>query len=77
MTRVPRLLWHHFWNVDPAQLRVPTDEQFVSRGLLGNDPIAWAWAARNLSTDALTSARTARGIDAPTIALIDNLVASR
>lgn len=73
-TSVPQRLWHHFWNVEPSQLRLPADEQFVARRLLlSDDPVAWAWAARHVSAAAITSARNARGVDGPTGTMLDNL----
>ncbi len=76
-TAVPQRLWHHFWNVEPSQLRLPADEQFVARRLLlSEDPVAWAWAAQHLSAAAIAATRNSRGVDGPTGALIDNLVRS-
>lgn len=73
-TVVPQRLWHHFWNVEPSQLRLPADEQFVAqRLLLSDDPVAWAWAAQHMSPAAIASARYARGVDDSLGALLDNL----
>ncbi|HTN99580.1 MAG TPA: hypothetical protein VL068_02795 [Microthrixaceae bacterium] len=75
-SKVPPKLWHHFWNVEPSRLSLPDDEQFIARRLLlSQDPIAWAWAAQNLSPAAVSSTRYTRGIDGPTCAMIDNLLA--
>ncbi len=74
--RVPQRLWHHFWNVEPSRLRLPDDGEFIARRLLlSQDPIAWAWASRNLSAEAIASTRNVRGVDGATRAMIDNLLA--
>jgi len=74
-SKVPQRFWHHFWNVEPSRLRLPDDERFVARRLLlSQDPIAWAWVARNLSATAIGSTRHVRGVDGPTGAMIDNLL---
>lgn len=76
-TAVPQRLWHHFWNVEPSQLRLPADDRFVARRLLlSEDPVAWAWAAQHLSAAAIASTRNSRGVDGPTGAMLDNLVRS-
>lgn len=76
-SKVPARLWHHFWNVEPSRLRLPEDEQFVARRLLlSQDPIAWAWAAQNLSAAAIASTRHTRGVDGPTRAMIENLLST-
>lgn len=76
-TVVPQRLWHHFWNVEPSRLRLPSDDQFVARRLLlSDDPVAWAWAAQHLSAAAIASVRNSRGVDGPTGAMLDNLVGS-
>lgn len=75
-SKVPRYLWHHFWNVEPSRLRLPDDGEFIARRLLlSQDPIAWAWATRNLSAEAITSVRSVRGVDKRTRSMIDNLLA--
>ncbi|HPU39117.1 MAG TPA: MarR family transcriptional regulator [Microthrixaceae bacterium] len=74
-SRVPQRFWHHFWNVDPGQLRLPDDGDFVARRLLlSSDPTAWAWAAQHLAPRSIQAARHARGVDGPTGAMIDNLL---
>lgn len=76
-SRVPRHFWHLFWNVEPSRLRLPAQERFVAnRMLLSHDPTAWAWAAQNLSEPAIRSVRHSRGVDGPTGAMIDNILAS-
>jgi hypothetical protein len=73
--RLPRRLHHLFWN-DPAPERINLreDASMVAQRLLNsNDPQALAWAAGNLSTQALRRAGTFRNTPPEVAALGVNL----
>lgn len=72
--RVPSWLWHHFWNADPAALRLPLDEQYVATRLLrSGDPDAMAWAASHLSAESVRGASRVRGVGPQERAALESL----
>lgn len=76
-TGVPRRFWHLFWNVDPSQLTIQGNSEFIAaRMVLGGDPAARAWAFRTLPPRSLAGVARLRGADARTRALITNALAS-
>lgn len=73
--RVPRRLWHHFWNANPATIVLPSDENYVAARLLrADDPQALAWAAANLSVEAITHAAMLRGVTGRERSLMQHLI---
>lgn len=74
--RVPPRLAHLFWNTNPAQLEVAHGGPYIARRLLRTlDPAGLAWGAQNLRADDWLKASEARGLDAATKALANNLAA--
>jgi DNA-binding MarR family transcriptional regulator len=72
--RVPRELQHLFWNTSKKQMSVADDGGYIARRLLErNDYNALAWGARNLSRADWKHAARARGVDAATRAMAENL----
>jgi hypothetical protein len=62
--RVPQRLWHHFWNGNPQSIALPRDADYVATRLLrSGDPQAYAWAASNLPSSAMTATAAVRGVD--------------
>jgi len=72
--QVPLWLGHHFWNADPAALRLPLDEQYVATRLLRSGaPDAMAWAASHLSAESVRGASRARGVGPAERAALESL----
>jgi hypothetical protein len=62
-TTVPHRLWHHFWNGDPATIRLPRDSDYVAARLLrSDDPQAFAWTASHLDPASIRKAAGLRGL---------------
>jgi hypothetical protein len=75
--RLPRRFWHLFWNADPSTLDLASDADYIAtRMVLSDDVQALAWACAHLPADALRRAATNRAADAPTRALIANVLAA-
>ncbi|HET9075197.1 MAG TPA: MarR family transcriptional regulator [Solirubrobacteraceae bacterium] len=71
---VPSRLRHLFWNTAPEQLDVDRHGQYIARRLLRSlDPAGLAWGASNLRGADWLAAAQARGLDARTQALANNL----
>lgn len=76
-TRLPRRLWHLFWNADPADLDLQADADYIAtRLVLSDDLQGLAWACAHLPAAALRVAAANRGADARTRALVDNVLAA-
>lgn len=72
--KVPARLWHHFWNGNPARIRLPADADYVASRLLRvNDPQALAWAAAHLPATAINAVATLRGTTPAERTLLHNL----
>jgi hypothetical protein len=75
--RLPRRLWHLFWNADPATLDLQADADYIAtRLVLSDDLQGLAWACAHMPADALRAAARNRGADARTRALVDNVLAA-
>ena len=73
--RVPRRLWHHFWNGSPATVEFPRDENYVAARLLrSDDPQAVAWAATRMSAAAIAHVSRLRGVSNAERTFLRNLV---
>jgi len=76
-TRVPKRLWHLFWNGEPARIRLPADEDYVaSRLLLSDDPQAIAWGATRLRPRAISQAAGLRGLSSRERSTLQHLAAA-
>jgi DNA-binding transcriptional MocR family regulator len=72
--RVPRELQHLFWNTSPAQMNVREDGGYIARRLTdAKDYNGLAWGSHNLRPEDWRHAAKARGLDARTRALAENL----
>lgn len=61
---VPQRLWHHFWNAEPAKLRLPADADYIAARLLrSDDPQALSWAASHLDETSIAKVAQLRGVD--------------
>lgn len=77
-SRLPRRLWHLFWNVDPATLDLESDAGFIATRLLtAGDLQGLSWACSHLPDDALAEASRNRASDPATRALVANVLAAR
>lgn len=77
-TTVPRRFWHHFWNVDPAELSVERDGKYIAgRILQSEDPEAIAWMASAIAPDDLRAASGLRSLDPSRRVLAENAAAAR
>ena len=71
---VPQRLWHHFWNAEPARVRLPADSDYVAARLLrSDDPQALSWAASNLDAISIGKVAGLRGLDDKRRSMIRNL----
>lgn len=62
--RLPRFLWHNFWNVDPASLSITRDGTFIAGRLLASsDPQSVAWLLSEMNPEIVADASQMRGID--------------
>jgi len=62
--RLPRQLWHNFWNADPSKLRLSTDGTYIAGRLLNsNDPQSLAWLLSEMNPDTIAAASRMRGVD--------------
>lgn len=72
--RVPRRLWHHFWNAPAAHLSLPEDAEYVAgRLLLSHDPQAIAWAYANVDRATIGRVAGKRGLEQRTRGWLRNL----
>ena len=63
--RVPPEFWKHFWSgTDPADLRLPADDELIASVLIYDEPctVAKSWALGHVHTDALTRTLELRGL---------------
>jgi DNA-binding transcriptional ArsR family regulator len=76
--RVPRRLYHHFWNADVSRLNGPEADGYVTtRLLLSGDPQATAWVAAHGTRHGLAAAGRNRGASRADRQLVHNLAAAR
>lgn len=76
--RVPRRLYHHFWNADVSQLDRPEADSYVTtRLLLSGDPQATAWVAAHGTRHGLNAAGRNRGASPADRQLAHNMAAAR
>jgi len=62
--RLPRRLWHNFWNADPAALRLSRDGTYIAGRLLNsNDPQSLAWLLTEMNPETIVAASQMRGVD--------------
>ncbi|MGH9099080.1 MAG: hypothetical protein ACRDV8_02495 [Acidimicrobiales bacterium] len=76
--KIPRRLWHHFWNAKPAELSTGRDGRYIAgRILQSDDAEAIAWVAAAVRPDDLRAASRLRSLDHSRQTLARNLAASR
>lgn len=74
--RVPRRLWHLFWNADPSRLTAADDGRYLAARILqSGDPEAIAWMVDAISPDDIRAASRTRGLDPSRRALASNVAA--
>ncbi len=62
--RLPRQLWHNFWNADPSKLRLSKDGAYIAGRLLNsNDPQSLAWLLAEMDPETIVAASRMRGVD--------------
>lgn len=77
-SRLPRALWHLFWNTNPATLRLPEDGAYIARRMLNSTSIAAAqWALQHVDSADLLAAVSGRGTDERTRTMVRNWIAGQ
>lgn len=71
--RIPRRLYRHFWNADPASLRVGENGSYIATRLLGSsDVVAIDWALRHIRAGDIDVALSRRGVRPSARRLVQN-----